>query len=100
LLQIKTVDVADSEAMGKGLLLNKDTSILKVSNAWDWYIVEKAKNAKLFKVVGLHKSILTLNHVFALGNEDGKPYLMFVSNNVEASLNEKEILDIVNKTRS
>lgn len=59
------------------LLIEKDT---EQGGVWDWYLVDKAEDQLMFKVVGLNREDASKNVVFVLGTNNNQPYLINVPN--------------------
>jgi hypothetical protein len=57
-----------------GLQLTKDNR-LHIDSSYHWFIVDKAEDRNVFKVVGVHKTEPSKNVVYLLGEDSGNPFL-------------------------
>lgn len=79
LIGITTVDY-EGETGVYGLRLTPKTKELKIDPRYHWFLVDKAKDAPLFKIVGFNKKNWKDNLVYILGKGEKGPFLLSIPN--------------------
>lgn len=80
LIGITTISY-EGESGVYGLRLTPKTKELKIDPRYHWFLVDKAKDAPLFKIVGFNKKDWKETLVYILGKGEKGPFLLSIPNN-------------------